>query len=247
MKRLMGILCVLVALPADADTIGDLKSAVNRLEAKQPVRATYATELAVKTAGRFANEKTERNVSVEVVQDASGVSITIPQALIDKASQEAHSRSGEWDNAARNAIASISSINVVEALDFSDSLMGMLNYGAVIEEMRVAFRGRTARLLVLKLSQPPRTKNGIQIGSVKVDQDRLNVWVGDDNLPLAAERIQKTTGGFMIFHADSASRTSYTFAHTADRLILTRLETSVSGSGMGQNVDTSSVQTMTLH
>jgi hypothetical protein len=115
MKPLMGVLCFLVALPAAPDTIGDLKMAMNRLTARQPVRGTYATELAMKTEGRFSNEKTGRTVSVEVGQDATGVTIIIPQTLIDKASEEVHSRSGAFDNAAQNAIRSISSSNVIEA------------------------------------------------------------------------------------------------------------------------------------
>jgi hypothetical protein len=220
---------------------------MNRLSARQPVRATYSTEVAVKTEGRFSNEKTGRTLSVEVGQDATGVSIIIPQTLIDKASEEVHSRSGAFDNDAQNAIASISSFNVIEALDFRHALLGMLNLASVTEEKRVAFRGRPARLLVMKLSDPPRKKNVIQIGSMKIDENRLSLWVGDDNLPLAAERVQKTSVGFMMFHAQHAARSSYLFAHTADRLILTRLETSGSGSGMGQNFDESSVQTLTLH
>jgi hypothetical protein len=51
----------------------------------------------------------------------------------------------------------------------------------------------------------------------------------------------------MMFHAQHVARSSYLFAHTDDRLILTRLETSGSGSGMGQSFAESSVQTMTLH
>jgi len=78
-------------------------------------------------------------------------------------------------------------------------------------------------------------------------EDRITLWVGDDNLPLAAERTQKSTGGVMFLHATYVGHMSYTFGHTADRLILARLEATDSGSGMGQNVDKTSVQTLTLH
>jgi hypothetical protein len=80
-----------------------------------------------------------------------------------------------------------------------------------------------------------------------VAEDRLNIWIGDDNLPLAAERTTKSTAGFLFFHSDSSERTSITFAQAGDRLIVARLETSANGSGMGQNFDESSLQTVTVH
>lgn len=229
------VVMLLVALPVFADTLGDLKAAVSRLTAKQPVRGTYVLESAINTQGRFANEKTARQVAIEVVHDATGVTITIPQALIEKASHDASQRS----------IGSIRSMEVVEAIDFRDSLLDMLNLGTVTGEKRVMFHGKPARLLALSLAQAPR-RNSITIGSVKITTD-MNVWIGDDNLPIAAEKVQKTKAGFMMIHADTTRKTSYTFARSGDRLILTRMETSGSASGLGQKFDESSVQTMTVH
>jgi hypothetical protein len=245
MKRLLGVLCALAATAAGADTLGDVRAAVSRLSARQPVRATYAIESSVKAAGRFANEKSARLVSAEVAHDASGISITIPQALLDKAGQEARTRNG--GNAAQDAIGAIRSTSVVEALDYRAALLSLLDGATVLEEKRLPYAGRPARLIVLKLTPRPKKEGGsIHIGSVK-SEERMNLWIADDNLPLAAEQTQKTTAGFLVFHADYSGRTNYTFAHTADRLILARVESSGTGSGMGQNVEQSSVHTLTLH
>src|SRR5690349_3509965 len=89
MRRLFAAICVLTAVRAGADTLGDIRTALSQLPAKQPIRATFATEQLVKSAGRFANENTSRNVSAEVVHDAAGVTITIPQELLDKVSRAA--------------------------------------------------------------------------------------------------------------------------------------------------------------
>jgi hypothetical protein len=242
MRRMLAIAISLLALRAEADTLGDLKAALGRLSARQPVRATYATDISVKASGKYANETSSRTATAEVAHDASGVTITIAQALIEKA----HGGAAP-DDAAQSEISSIRSMNVVEALDFRESLLRMLNYGAVVEEKHVAFRGRPARLLVLKLNVPRQKRNSITIGSVKVDEDRLSLWIGDGGVPLAAERMQKTTAGFLMFHADTANSTSFTFAQAGDRLILARLETRANGSALGQKIDESSVQTMTVH
>ena len=47
MRRLLGILCVLLASGAHADTLSDMRGAIGRLTAKEPVRATFATEAVV--------------------------------------------------------------------------------------------------------------------------------------------------------------------------------------------------------
>jgi hypothetical protein len=244
MNRLFTILCMLVATRAGADTLSDMRAAVARLSAKQPVRGTFATEQLVKSAGRFANGNTARNVSADVTHDGAGVSIAIPQALIDKVSKARHG----GDESAINLIGAIRSINVVEAIDFREPFLEMLEGATVTGEARGAFHGRPARKLSLKLVPKDASKDAgsMQIGTVKAD-DQVSLWIGDDDLPIAAERVMKTTAGFLFVHGTFAAKLNYTFAHTADRLVLARLETTDSGSGMGQKVEKTAVQTMTLH
>jgi hypothetical protein len=244
-KRLV-LLALLAAARLNADTLGDVKAAVGRLAARQPVHATFASESVVKADGRFATENARRAISLEVAHDASGVSITIPQSLLDKAAREARTKSVDDDHAITE-IRGIRSATIVEALDFRDALLRMLDYASVEQEKRLAFRNQPARLLTLKVNVPPKRESGtISIGSVK-KEERLSLWIGDDNLPLAAEHTESTTAGFMFLKGTFSGRANYTFARTADRLVVARVETSDSGSGMGQNVAHSGVQTLTLH
>jgi hypothetical protein len=242
MKRLIGMMCALVALRAGADTLGDLRVAVGRLSAKTPVRATFAARQFSKESGRFANENVQRSVSAEVAHDAAGVSITVPQTLLDEVSRARN----RGDASAQNLIGLIGTVAIVDALNFRDSLLAMLDHAVVMREERAPYLGKPARHLLLKLQPPAKKSGSFEIGTVKTD-DELSLWIGDDSLPLAAERTQESTAGFMFFHGTYSGRTSYTFAHTANRLVLARIETSGNGSGMGQNVKTTDVQTLTLH
>jgi hypothetical protein len=242
MRRLIGMMCTLAALRAGADTLGDVKAAVGRRSAKPPVRATFASRQFSKASGRFANENVRRSVSVEVVHDATGVSITVPQTLLDEVSRARN----RGDASAQNLIGEIGTVAITDALDFRDSLLAMLDHAVVTREERISFQGKPARHLLLKLQARPKQSGTIDIGTVKTYAE-LSLWIGDDSLPLAAERTQKTTAGFMFFHATYAGRTSYTFAHTPNRLMVARLEISGSGAGLGQNIETTAVQTLTLH
>jgi hypothetical protein len=236
MRGLLLVPCVFFTLQAGATTLDEVKTALKRLNATQPLRGTFTTEASVKATGRFANDTSKRRASVQVAHDAGGLSITFPSALLER------SQSGSQD-----IIGSIRSIDVVEAIDYRDALLTLLAHATVEGEGRSTVAGRSARFLQLKLHPPPKKESGvIRIGSVK-SEDRMKLWIGDDHLPLVAERTEKSSAGIMMLRASGSSRTVYTFGNAAGRLILARVETSVSGSGLGQNVERQGVQTLTVH
>jgi hypothetical protein len=232
---------VFCTLSVRGDSLGELKSAVSRLTARQPVRATYAIDITTKASGKLANQTSVRTVTAEVSHDGRGVTITIPQDLIEKAT-----RGADRDDT-NHAIDGIRSSSVVEALDYRAPLLELLNHGKLVEEKRVPFRGAQVRRLLMELDIPEtERRNRITIGKIKVAEDRLTLWVGDDHVPLAAERFRKTSGGFMMIRVNMETRTSFTFARAGDRLVLTRLESASDGSVMGTKIDESSVQTLTV-
>lgn len=237
MKRLLGFVCLLIAASASADTLFDVKAAVRNLTAKTPVRATFASVANVKSSGRFANKAFSTTVSIDATHDANGITFTIPQSLLDKAIA---------DEQAKATIDAIHPANVVEALDYRTAFLELLEGAKITSEKRVAFRGKATRQLTLKLGAPKERENSVSLGDSKSDRT-MNLWIGDDNIPLAGDVSTKTTTGFLMFHATAEDRQSFTLAHVADRLILARLETSGSGSGLGQNFAASTVQTITLH
>jgi len=201
MKRLIGMMCALAALRAGADTLGDVRAAVSHLSAKPPVRATFQSKSFSAASGRFGNDKVQRNVSAEVAHEAAGVSITVPQTLLDEVSRARN----RGDASAQNLIGSIGTVAITDALDFRDSFLAMLDHAVVTREERIPFQGKPAQHLLLKLPPRPKQSGTIDIGTVKTD-DELSLWVGDDSLPLAAERTQKTTAGFMFFHGTYARK-----------------------------------------
>src|SRR5207237_10003753 len=174
----------------------------------------------------------------------NGITFTIPQTLLDQATHEVASRAA--DTPAQTAIRGMSPSTVVEALDFRNELLRLLDGATVAAEKRAIFRGKSTRLLTLKLAPPKQGKDTITIGEGKSERT-LNLWIGDDNLPIAGDQSDRMTAGFLMFHATTESKTTYSFAHVADRLVLAHVETSSSGSGMGQKFDEATVQTLTLH
>lgn len=244
MRRLLPLLCLLAATSTNADTLGDVRSAVKRLTAKQPVRATLTIQQRVASNGKFSNDKSTRLASAEVAHDAAGVSIVIPQGLLDQVTYE---RQPNPRNDVQDAINTFQPDIVIQALNYRDAFLAMLDGAVVKEDKRVPFRGKTARLVVLMLKEKDEKKaDSIQVGSVDRN-DILSLWVDDQGLPLAAERRLKATAGFMFLKGTFSSQVSYQFAVANDRLLLARVESSDAGSGLGQNVNKHSVQTLVVH
>jgi hypothetical protein len=218
------LVLLLLATTASADTLGDLKASVARLAALQPLRATYVHD----TSDTANGKKTDRHIAIEALHDANVVRIEIPRAMIEKD-------------------INVSPVSVAHALDYSDTFLEMLNRATVQEEKRVTWGGAPARLLVLKMAPPPPKPNSVTFGSVKYSENRMHVWVGADNLPLAAEHVQKASAGFLMVKGESASKRTWQFTHKDDHLVVARYEESNSFSGLGQKGDLHAIDTVTIH
>ena len=101
------------------------------------------------------------------------------------------------------------------------------------------------RVVVLKIT-PKLPPEATSIFSVKFTEDQMTVWLGDDNIPMAAERIQRGTAGFMFIKGSMTNRSSWTFAHVGDRLVVLRDDSAYAGSGFGQRGEGRSVQVVTV-
>lgn len=230
-----------------ADTLADLRTAVSSLRATTPIHATFDVNRARKSSGRFANSTINGNASIDVVADEAGLRLTLAPSLLARAAREAaeHEADPKKRSPTRTALDETQPTDIADAVNFTQPFQQMLIIGTRVAETRVTREGRPARLLVLKLTPkfPPEAES---VWHVHFTEDRLNVWIGDDNLPLAAERLRHGTAGFLFLRGEMTSRESWTFAHVGDRLIITRYETSFVASGFGQRGEGKNVETITV-
>lgn len=248
MPRALLVITLLLSLPASADTLAEVRAALAPLGGTAPIRATVAVERVRKAEGRFANQTTNAAISFEALSDPGGLHITFPPAILSRAQQETreHETDPKKPESVRSAIADVDASSVADMLDFRASLLHLLAIGQTLSETRVTYRGALARLLVLKLT-PKLTNEATSIFHVRFSEDRLNLWIGADGMPLAAERLQKGSAGFLFLRGEMNSRQAWAFARVADRLVLTRSEWSFRGSGFGQSSEGKTVQTLVLH
>jgi hypothetical protein len=248
MKCLIGTLSFLAAaLTGSADTIADIRAAITSLRATTPAHATIEMQRFRKAEGRFANNQSAGGISVSVSTDASGLQLGFSPELLEKVARESleHESDQKKPTPTRSAISEVDPASVAESLDFRAPLLRLLSIAKLQTESRVTWRGEPARLVVMKLT-PKLPKEATSIWNVRFSEDRLSVWIGSDNVPLAAERVQKGTAGFLFLRGEMSNHESWTFAHVADRLVVARYESSFAGSGFGQKGEGRTVHVVTM-
>ena len=241
------LVLLLAAASLRADTLADVRAAVSVLRATTPIHATFDITRARTSSGRFVNHSVNGSASIDVASDASGLRLTFAPSMLARAAREEaeHEADPKKPSPTRTALDETQPTDVADAINFAASMLHLLDIAKRESETRVTRDGRPARLLVLKLT-PKLPPEATSVWNVKFTQDRLNLWIGDDNLPIAAERVRHGTAGFLFLRGEMTTREVWTFAHPGDRLVATRYETSFAASGFGQRGEGKNVQTVTV-
>ena len=240
------VLLLFVAFPLAADPIADVRTALGRLTAREPVRATLDLQHNVATEGKFDNDKYAGKVTVELEGSAKGLHIVIPRPLLDQLTREqlAESRNPALNSPSVRALQELDPVDTSDALDFAPTLLRLLDGGKVLSDAAGTWQGKPARVLVVRVSDRLDADDAKR---VKVAENRLTLWVGADLVPLAAEHVFSAKFSLLVFKAEMKEKKSWHLARAADRLIRARYEATQSSSGMGQKGNTSVVATVRVH
>jgi hypothetical protein len=248
MKTLLAaLLAVLIADAALAETLADMRAALAGMKGTRPIHVTVEMQQSRKSEGRFANQQYSGAASVDLVSDAEGLRVSFPLATLERAAKE----SRDHENDPRKATPTRSTINdmqpteLADMLDFSEPFLHLLAVSTKISESRAVREGKPVRVLVLKVV-PKLPPEATSVWNVKFSEDRMTVWVGDDNVPVAAERIQRGSAGFLFIKGSMSNRQSWLFARQGDRLLVTRSDSAFVGSGFGQRGEGRNIETLTV-
>lgn len=233
------------ALPLRADSFGDLKATVGGMRGTAPIRAMVELQQMEVDRSKKPAETVSGAAAVEAAVDGEGLHVAYAPALVAKVAREQADRQADSERHAPTvrAVAELGPLAIAERLDFGRTLLGMLTKAELLSEKRVVLDGRPARLLALKVkTQTPKTK----IGHVEILEDSLNVWMGDDNVPLAAHRTERWSGGILFLKANVSQTTKWSFARRDDRLVAVRTEEKNNQNGFGEDSDETKVITVAM-
>ena len=236
----------LLALPLAADPLGDVRAAVGKLTAREPIRATYEYQRTVVNEGKFGDANFAGKAVVELEASETGYHIVFPRTLLDQVEREkvAKIRNPEQETPTANALREIEPVETADALDFAPTLLRLLDGSKVVSDAAGTWQGKPARVMVLRV--PDRLSKD-DAGKMKIGENRLTLWLGSDLVPLAAEHLVNAKVSFLIFRAELKEKKSWHLARVADRLVRTRYEAHQNSSGMGQKGNETVVATLRVH
>jgi hypothetical protein len=247
MRRLAALALFLPTLTARADVVTDMRAAISQLRATKPIHVRIDVQQSRKNEGRFANQQFTGTASLDVIEDDAGLHITFPRAILERADRESreHTADPRKQTPTRSAVNDTEATEIADAVDFAGPFLRLIDTAKKVSESRGVREGRAVRIVVLKLT-PKLPPEATSIFSVKFTEDQMTVWLGDDNVPVAAERVQRGTAGFMFIRGSMTNRSTWTFAHVGDRLVVLRDDSAYAGSGFGQKGEGRNVQVVTV-
>ena len=248
MRHLASLLLVLglaVTTPLHADALADLRGALGKLPAREPVRATYEIQLTVKNDGKFDDAKYTSKAAVDIESDGDGVRLVYPRALLDQIAKEMEARARDPKVSAPtlDAVGQVGPIVAADTLNAVPPLLNMLVDSKVVEDRTGTLQGKPARVVIFRLAD----KKVSDVGKVTFLENKLTLWLGPDHVPLAAEMIRDLKYSILVIRGTQKTKRSWYFAQVGDRLVRTRTENSEITSGMGQHGNESSVTTLKVH
>src|SRR5688572_5875651 len=77
-----------MALPLAADPLTDIRGALGKLTAREPIRATYEVQRTVVSEGKFDNDKVNGKAVVELEGSGGEFRVVIPKPLLEQIARE---------------------------------------------------------------------------------------------------------------------------------------------------------------
>jgi hypothetical protein len=231
---------------AQADGLADLKAALARLPGQTPVKAVVeAKTWSRQGEGKDADEQNGQ-ASINLDDSPRGLQILYSKDLLTRLETEERAR--EKDSKAKTpTIAAIKEVNSSELRPMV-SAVGNLSRAlekAIFksEKADASYNGKPARLLsfeipVEKLSEKDRKY-------VKKFEGSLEVWIGQDGIPLASRMHQAISGrAFVVISFETKNEEELVYGVSGDRLVVTKKESKNSGSGAGEKGEMRVVKTL---
>jgi len=217
-------LSLLLPLTLPADGLSDLRSALEKLKATQPIKARVKAELSANAVDDGKPMAATGAMEVLVEHNESGIAVKWSQTDLQRVRQEAEKKTGNPNSVPilRQTMDSFEAASMRSLLDHSDQLLQDLQGASLQSDARDTLNGAPLRKLVIKLN-PVLSES--EKKSVKTITGTLNLWVNEACIPVYSEEKTDLKGSrfFISFDSNEAHKRSYQVV--GDRLIVTHVET----------------------
>ena len=230
-----------------ADSVSELKGALARLNGQEALKASLEYQVWNRRGDAKKPVITEGRATTLVEDGPQGLRLSWSRGVLQAAAQEARAKSldPEKRTPTRNALEGLKAVDICEYLNGAGDLLRNLELARLVSEKTEAWQGRPSRLLTFKVV--PRM--GPQERKYVKDLDAtLQVWVGTDGLPLAAEsQVHMKGRAFLVIGFEQWQKEQFRFARAGNRLVVVQHVQETSGSGGGETSQSKTVMNLRLN
>ena len=239
------ILMLFLALPMSANSLDDLRVALQKLQGGEPVKATLEHSFWRQITEDKKPVVSQGKVSAQVEEGPQGLKVTWARPILLQAMKELAAQEREPDRATptRTALRNLDPLEATETLNHAEALLRDLSQAQLQEERPEAWQGRPAKLLVLKLTPKLPESQRKYMKELKVE---AKVWVGPDGLPLAFASTVAYKGSRMFISFEGGSNRELQFARIGGRLVVTRATSEERNAGFGASTETKKITTLSI-
>ena len=226
----------LLAPALRADGLSDLRAALQRLPATQPVKATVDCQIWNRTVKDKQPKIIQGQIQVKLEEGPAGLKLGWDKAELDHIQAATKAK----DLGPQQAIGTVGAAQVETLLDAAKDLVDILEGGQIQEDRTDTWQGRPARLLIVKLG-PPNDMDASDRKHIKSYSHVVKVWMAPDGTPLGLSGQEDYKASFFFIGWEQHTKESRTFARVGDRLVTAHDESESNGSGAGQQVQLKTV------
>jgi hypothetical protein len=234
-----------LALPARADGLDDLRAALGKLQGTSPLRVTLTAQVTNNTQDDDDKRRTSNGTATLSAEDGpQGLRIAYPRDIMVRAMAEGALRQSDSraPSPTRNALDELDYDNVHSMVHAAETLLKRLEGAKLKAERADAWNGVPARLLSLDLTVARNQQY------VDKQTSTMDVWIDASGRPLASRAQTSAKGSaFIVISFEVKARDDRVYTVVGDRLLVTRRDTSGSGSGAGQRGETKATVTLQVN
>ena len=226
LARLSFLACsLLIPLTVRADGLSDLRSALEKLKATQPIKARVKAEVSANAVDDSTPTTATGTMEVLVEHNESGIAVKWSQADLQRVREEADKKNGNPNSVPilRQTMDSFEAALMRSLLDQSGPILRDLKAASVQSDAKETLNGALLRKVVFKLNP---VLSDSEKKSVKTISATLNIWINDASIPVYSEGRTDLKGSRFFISFDSAEAHKKSYQVVGDRLVVTHLETS---------------------
>jgi len=217
-----------------ADTLSDLRKRLDAFPAKAAFAASASVELnaaAVDDASRAGRS------GFDVEYGPAGFVVRISPKTLAASSNEAaaQKQNPNAPTPTRTAMVALTVFDIMDSVDAGSMLRADLNGAILIDEQPATLGGTPSTMLRVKVKPSFATKSRF-VSEPKIE---LKIWIGNDGVPLAAERVSNFSAGIAFVKGENTRTERWELAAFGDRLYATRYDQSEDATAAGKHIKSS--------